>query len=221
MPDYDGTSKVTISPALKSWMEENMSDYLDLIAKYYPPTKFDTADVFNGVGSRAFLYLRLYLRTEDSAYLTTAQEYMSSSLANVNLLPAYEVGFLWGQTGVYALGAVMASVQGDDDSVTQLVSKVQDIFTNSVSDSYAFYDDFDAGRAGLLYAAQFLETFFGKKMITHSSVVAIGQAIVRRGQALSSHPTSYLEWISPNDGGKWLGTYVTHLSFHVLIFLSI
>ena len=58
-------------------------------------------------------------------------------------------------------------------------------------------------------------------MITHSSVVAIGQAIVRRGQALSSHPTSYLEWISPNDGGKWLGTYVTHLSFHVLIFLSI
>lgn len=87
-----------------------------------------------------------------------------------------------------------------------MIANVQSIFDHSVDDNYAPYDDFDAGRAGLLYASSFLNTFYQRDdVISRSSIVAIGEAIIRRGEAVSSHPTEYLEWYNPNDEGKWLG----------------
>ena len=68
------------------------------------------------------------------------------------------------------------------------------------------WDDFDAGRAGLLYAASFLRENLGREAISRDQVVQIARAVVSRGQALSPQPQQYLEWISPNDGKRWLGT---------------
>jgi len=31
------------------------------------------------------------------------------------------------------------------------------------------------------------------------------QAVINRGARLSAAPSQYLQWLSPNDGGKWLG----------------
>ena len=107
--------------------------------------------------------------------------------------------------GVYTIGAVLATLQGQDNTADQMISEVQSIFDKSVDDQYAPYDDFDAGRAGLIYAASFLNKFYGRNVIDSSSVTAVGEAIIRRGQVVSSHPDEYLEWISPNDGETWLG----------------
>jgi len=206
MPDYVEGSAVSVTPELSTFMETQLQIYLDKINTAMPPSSFDTADIFNGVGGRAYIYLRLFNRTGNSAYLSTAQEYLDTSLSNVGKISNQYVGFLWGRTGVYSLGAVIASLQGDDAACTDRIAEVQTIMDQSVSDSYAPYDDIDSGRAGLIFAASFLANFFGREVITRSSIVAVGQAVITRGQKLSANPTKYLEWISPNDGGKWLGT---------------
>lgn len=107
--------------------------------------------------------------------------------------------------GVYTLSAVLADLHGLDQTAADMIARVQEIFDKSVDDSYAPYDDFDAGRAGLIFAASFLKSYFKKDVITRSSVVAVGEAVIRRGQQLSSNPSSYMEFNNPNDGGKWLG----------------
>jgi hypothetical protein len=119
--------------------------------------------------------------------------------------------------GVYSVGAVIATLIGDDAVAAQRIEEVQAIFDQSDSDSYALYDDLDAGRAGLLFASSFLQKFYGKQVITRSSIVKVGKATVDRGIVLSTHPSEYLEWVSPNDGGRWLGT--SHGSAGVLVML--
>lgn len=117
--------------------------------------------------------------------------------------------------GVYCVGAVIATLTGDDEAATERIAEVQKIFDQSTSDTYALYDDFDAGRAGLLSAATFLEDFYGKQVITRESIVNVAKATVERGYKLSRDPQNYLEWISPNDGGRWLGQ--SHGSAGVLV----
>ena len=119
--------------------------------------------------------------------------------------------------GVYCVGAVVASLLGDSTTAVQRIAEVQSIFDEAHKDSYALYDDFDAGRAGLLYAASFLAKFYGTPggVITRSSIVKVAQATVDRGIQLSTNPEMYLEWVSPNDGGRWLGT--SHGSAGVLV----
>jgi lantibiotic modifying enzyme len=206
MADYQQGSEVSVTPELSTFMETQLAIYLDKIYTVMPPSKLDSADVFNGVGGRAYLYLRLFDRTGNEAYLATALEYLDTSLAHVQSIDGRYVGFLWGRTGVYTLGAVLAYLQGNHGACSERIAQVQAVFDQAPSDSYAPYDDFDSGRAGLLYAASFLAKFFGQDVISRSSVVAVAQAVVRRGQQLSNEPDSYLQWISPNDGGKWLGT---------------
>lgn len=118
---------------------------------------------------------------------------------------------------MYCVGAVIASMLGDNAIAVQRIAEVQSIFDEAHLDSYASYDDFDAGRAGLLYAANFLAKFYGTPggVITRSSIVKVAQATINRGIKLSSNPDMYLEWASPNDGGRWLGT--SHGSAGVLV----
>jgi hypothetical protein len=143
--------------------------------------------------------------------------YLKKSAVNIkNFFCIYLISYLYfygnliyWSIGVYTLAAVIAKLQGDTATATAMVAEVQTIFDSAVSDSNCLYDDFDAGRAGLIYAASFLSRYFGgyrhEDVITRSSLVAVGQAVVRRGKAVSSHPDEYLEWNNPNDGGKWLG----------------
>ena len=208
MPDYIEGAPVHLSDELRSFMEINMETYLDLVVKHRPPNKVDAATVFEGLGGRALLYLRLYKRTNDEKYLDVAQEYIDSAIQHIGTISAEYIGFLWGKTGVYSVAAVLYSLRGDEDGSNQMIQEVQSIFDQAWDDSYAHYDDFDSGRAGLLYAASFLQDYFSDRseVIRRDSIVAVANATVQRGKALSTDPNkSYLEWISPNDGGRWLG----------------
>ena len=221
MPDYVEGAPVVITDGLTEFMEINLDIYLDKVYEDMPPSKLDSVEVFSGVAGRALMWMRLYDRTGNSSYLSTAQAYMDTSLAHVNSITNDYVGFLWGKTGVYSVAAVLATIQGDNDLATSMIQQVQRLFDLAKDDSFAKYDDYDSGRAGLLFAAKFLQTFYDEQnkdghatdVITRSSIVAVANATVQRGKALSRDP-AYLEWISPNDGGKWLG--MSHGSAGVL-----
>lgn len=205
MPDYVEGADVSISPTLLAFMKTQLNVYLEMIYKTYPPSKFDTADVFTGTGGRAYMFLRLFQLTKNATYLETAHDYITTSLNKIDTIDSHYVGFLWGKTGVYSLAAVISSLRGDSETAATYVSAVQSTFDRAVDDNNVPYDDFDSGRAGLLYAGQFLAKFYARDVISRSSVVAVAQATIARGQALSAEADSYCEWISPNDGEKWLG----------------
>mmetsp|Transcript_90085 Transcript_90085/g.257602 ORF Transcript_90085/g.257602 Transcript_90085/m.257602 type:complete len:471 (+) Transcript_90085:114-1526(+) len=205
MDDYVAGADMSLDADLEAFMSSTLSTYLSRVESFYPPSKVDTADVFNGVGGRAFLHLRLYTRFGDDKYLASASEYIATSLANVDTIPECYVGFLWGSTGVYTLAAVIADMQNEGADVVQgYIDQVSAIFETATDDEVAQYDDFDSGRAGLIYAANFLKAHFGTDVIAREKVVAVAQAVLRRGLAQSGGE-AYAEWISPNDGGKWLG----------------
>jgi hypothetical protein len=211
MPDYEENMEVAISSRLQQFMEDQLPIYLNTIESHYPPSdtlsKSDTADVFSGTGGRAYMFLRMYDRSGRLKvdYLKKARQYIDMSLAYIDTIDKNYVGFLWGRTGVHCVAAVISDLEGHIDDANNHIQEVQSIIDHSVDDNYAKWDDFDAGRAGLLYASSFLKKHFQKEVISQASVVAIGQAIITRGQAVSKSK-DYLQWLSPNDGESWVGT---------------
>ena len=127
MADYKPGTPVEISPSLKKFMEQQLSIYLQEIASKFPPSHFDTSTVFAGVGGRALLYLRLWLKSGDAEDLATADAYIQSALKteHISKVPDEYSGFLWGKTGVWCVGAVIAEKQGDKNTASQLVTKVR------------------------------------------------------------------------------------------------
>ena len=213
MPDYKEGIPVMINTELKQFMRTNFKKYLDLVKKNRPPEKVDSPEVFNGVAGRALIFMRLYDRSKNTTYLMEAQQYMDTALSNVDKISKDYVGFLWGKTGVYSVAAVLATLRGEESTAKEMISNVQNIFDQATDDSFAKYDDFDSGRAGLLFAAKFLQNFYDKhsnggeaktEIISRSSITAVANAIVERGIKGSQDP-SILEWKSPMDGETWLG----------------
>jgi hypothetical protein len=98
MSDYVPGSTVAISSELRDFMATQYDIYLNKVTNQYPPTNVDTYDVFQGVGGRAFMQLRIFDRTGDTKHLLAAQEYIDVALSGVNKIGNY-VGFLWGRTG--------------------------------------------------------------------------------------------------------------------------
>lgn len=207
MVDYSAQtpdSDLVVDDALRKFMENQTALYLDQIESNRPPSHFDSANVFEGLAGRAFLYLRLYNRTGDASKLSMAVKYAESALLFVETIPKKYTGFLWGRTGVYAVAAVVFDASGDSSRAQKMIGNVVSICKDAPDDAKAEYDDWDSGRAGLLYAGAFLNSYFGAGTVSDALLETIAQAIVRRGLQVSS-TSEYLEFVSPIEGGKWLG----------------
>ena len=63
------------------------------------------------------------------------------------------VGFQWSHVGMACVAAVAADRRNDTATVAKHVATVAKL----VASCEGKYDDFDSGRAGLLYAARFLQ----------------------------------------------------------------
>jgi len=205
MADYHEGDSVQMSTELVNWMQNNLDAYLETVTEGRPPSNVDAATVFEGVGGRAYIFMRLYMLTNDKKYLDMAAQYMKTSLANVDSIDKKYVGFLWGSTGVFTLAAILSTMQQRDDDAVMYISKVQSFFDVCDDDSKTLYDDFDGGRAGLLYASEFLDRYYGRKVISRESLVGCANAIIRRGKVNSDAPDHYMQWMSGRDDGKWLG----------------
>lgn len=213
MDDWAGNSSsegLVVESDLAAWMSSSVDTYLAKIQSMYPPDSSlsDSPEVFNGVGGRALIYLRAFQQSGASTDLAMAQRYADEALRRIGEISSKYVGFLWGRTGVWCVAAVIYDNLGNATKVNELVAQVESMFEAAVDDDVAPYDDWDAGRGGLLFAARFLQEHLSAAdagwIIARPLVVAVAQAVVDRGARLS-RSADYLEWISPNDGGKWLG----------------
>jgi len=208
MADYRPGDAISVNEDLASFFKSTFQTYLAMMENEYPPTKLDRADVFFGVAGRAYIYWRLYVNYNDTQYLTKAKAYIALAVENISTLDESQVGFNWGRTGVHCVAAVIFDALQDSCGRGMHVQSVMSIFEEAVNDDYASYDDWDAGRAGLLFAGSFLRSHLPSEAIPETltqSMMAIAQAIIRRGKENSRNPTKYMEWISPIEKGRWVG----------------
>ena len=198
MTDYTEGASLKIEADLREFMNQSLYTYLGLMVDAFPPSSFDTADVFNGVAGRALVALRLYERFGNASHLDLASQYIEAAVAKVGKISNKYVGHNWGPAGTWSIAAAIRDRKGDSSGATDAVAQVQSIFEAAPSDDYSDYDDWDSGRAGLLYSAAFLENHFGHAVIDAADVLAVAHAIVARGARLGGG--THLEFISPIDG---------------------
>lgn len=209
-PEYvPGASPTGVDAALRASMRRALAAYLAEMQAQRPPTAADGGTVFSGVGGRALLLLKLQAATGSSAYAASAAAYVAAMEAK---LPRQEladkltgfVGFMWSRVGMLCVSALAADRRGDGAVVGRRVAQVVAAFRAREGK----YDDFDSGRAGLLYAARFLDANLGAgaPRVPRALVLAVAQAIVDRGAATgAAHGNAFLQWHGPNDHGLWLG----------------
>jgi len=98
--------------------------------------------------------------------------------------------------GVYSVAAALYDRVNNMDGVSDMVSKVNQIFESSIN---APYDDWDSGRSGLLYASPFLSDNLpnyktnvlgdaNAGIISREYMISVAQAVVDRGNDLSDSP---------------------------------
>jgi hypothetical protein len=209
-----------MNATLRSAMHERLSQYLNEMLQAVPPSSsLDSGTVFSGVGGRAMLLLKLHAATANRAYIEMAAPYVARM---ERLFPEQEVkdaalgyiGFLWSSTGMHCIAAVFANLHGDAAGVAKHVGAIRNRYARLVGK----YDDLDSGRAGLLYAARFLDANLpptGVPYIEPRDVLRLANAIVDRGaQTGASQGRDFLMWHGPNDRGLWLG--MSHGSAGVL-----
>ena len=201
---------VDINSTLRNAMSERLSEYLGAMERTKPASKdHRSGTVFSGIGGRAPL-LKLFKISGNHTYLEQAQPYITAMEAKI---PAQRLqdavsgftGFFWSRVGMLCISALAAEWRGDKQTVASRVEEVKELFTKRAGR----YDDFDSGRAGLLYAAAFLDANLepsGVPYIPRADVLAVAGAIVERGaQTGLAHGNNFCQWHGPNDKGLWLG----------------
>lgn len=199
-------------------MQSSLQSYLELMLHERPASHVDGSQpgtVFAGTGGRLLLLLKLYDVTGNSTYMTLAEPYVK---ATERLLPGQEisdrltgfVGFQWSRVGMWSVLAAYydrTSTTEGDRLKTKYLKKIMELFDESASQGK--YDDFDSGRAGLIYASRFIAENIsprGEPKVLPAAVLSMAQRIVDRGEATGrANGNSFLQWHGPNDSGLWLG----------------
>ena len=163
MADYDpattpGGPTAPLTPAVRALMRERLDAYLERMAAARPASHADKGTVFAGSGGRALLLLKLHAATANASFLAAANGYVGAMEARLPRQRASDaaagfVGFQWSHVGMLCVGAVAAQANGDDAKADGYAAQV----AAAVASRAGRYDDFDSGRAGLLYAVRFLE----------------------------------------------------------------
>jgi hypothetical protein len=210
MPDYTPGAATSVSPELKAKLQAQLTVYIGMMDDVRPPSFHsddeESTSVFSGQASRALLFLKLHKHTQNASYLATSKQYIDEALKWTSLSNEKFTGFLWSKIGTFSLAAVIYSFDGQQSQAEDFISKVQAAFNSESGE----FDDFDSGRAGLLFAARFLDKNMRgspskKSWIDRDSIAATATAIIDRGAALMTPDADYMRWHGPNDAGLWLG----------------
>ena len=212
--DYTPGAPTELSPGQRAAMSSLLSRYLANMEATHPPSHRNGGTVFSGLGGRALLLLKLHEVTGNASYLSTAREYTDAMLTH---LPAQKlidrvrgaVGFQWSHVGMLCVAAVCAERAGDPAAAEAHAQQVAEVVQVASRGAAGRYDDFDSGRAGLIYAVRFLEANLAPRaapLVPRTVVVRLATAIVDRGAATgAAHGHDWLQWHGPNDAGLWLG----------------
>ena len=204
--ENDGTP-MDMTPTLKDKMKERLDEYIDLMLSQRPSTG---GTVFSGVGGRALILLKLFSATSNSTYLELAKPYVKDMESKLFAQEAKDmatgfVGFMWSRVGMWCVSALYADLTNDTETVKKRLKDINDLFEKDKGK----YDDFDAGRAGLLYAARFLQSNIepkGEAKVSDDLLRKVAISIIQRGHETGlQNGHTYLQWHGPNDSGLWLG----------------
>ena len=201
-----------LTPTLKDKMKERLDEYIDLMLSQRPASKDDSTGgtVFSGVGGRALILLKLFSATSNSTYLELAKPYVKDMESKLFAQEAKDmvtgfVGFMWSHVGMWCVSALYADLTNDTETVEKRLKDINDLFEKDKGK----YDDFDAGRAGLLFAARFLQANIepkGSPKVSDDLLRKVALSIIQRGHETGlQNGHTYLQWHGPNDSGLWLG----------------
>lgn len=224
MPDYTPGASLELSAAARNAIQQHLPDYLARLLQLFPvPDRSFSGDptVFSGAGGEALLFLKLYRLTRNDTYLDLSRTYIDAS---VRRLPQQKLadeikgysGFFWSHSGILAVAAVVYDTLGQEaDKVRSWVAELDTLAASAAGR----YDDFDSGRAGLLFACAFANAHVSDPTarVASDNMLSLAQVIIDSGRAHAPPGVPYLAWISPNDGERWLGA--SHGSAGVLFSL--
>ncbi|KAL3636865.1 transcription factor [Castilleja foliolosa] len=150
--------------------------------------------LYTGALGTAFLLFKAYKVTGDKNDLSLCSDIIKA--CDSASIGSGHVTFICGEAGVCALGAVVARLNGDEQSCHRYITKFNKIKPTDIPNELLY------GRAGYLWACLFLNENIGKDTISSTRMRAIVDEIIKSGQQLATKRCPLMfEW----HGKKYWG----------------
>ncbi|KAK4486823.1 hypothetical protein RD792_006587 [Penstemon davidsonii] len=151
--------------------------------------------LYTGALGTAFLLFKAYQVTKDNTHLLLCSQIINN--CDYASRGSGRVTFICGQAGVYALGAVVAKHNGDEQLCHQYVTQFKEIKLSKDLPDELLY-----GRAGFLWACSFLNKNLGEDTVSSNRMRNVVDEIIKSGRQLGKGrcPLMY-EW----HGKKYWG----------------
>ncbi|XP_011701329.1 PREDICTED: lanC-like protein 3 homolog [Wasmannia auropunctata] len=171
--------------------KDNLHKIVQRIVDKEPPERAETdGGLYVGASGISYAFMRLAectaLKAESSKkYLSLAEYYLRSSLSMVQRRERRSgTGFLLGDWGILATGAVLAAARKDDVTANELIKCY--ISTGTRCKEVNFLkcgsDEFFVGRAGFLYGALWLNRMMKRIVVPLDIMHEIAQTIIASGK---------------------------------------
>ncbi|KMQ89626.1 hypothetical protein RF55_10724 [Lasius niger] len=191
----------------------NLRKILQRIVDKEPPERAETdGGLYVGASGISYAFLRLaehnLLKAETDKHLSLAEHYLRSSLAMVQRHGTRSgTGFLLGDWGILAVGAVLATVQGDEKTASEFVKRyiATGVRCKEVNFLKCGSDEFFVGRAGYLYGALWLNHTMKKVVVPLDTMHEIARTIVVSGQMYARVHNSPCPLMYAYYGTEYLG----------------
>jgi hypothetical protein len=166
---------------------ERMQAFLDvateLVLADFPPSYVgEFATVYGGTAGFGALCLRMYRLSNNlnQTWLHRARKYIDNALERTTAYKYFPIenAFMKGRIGICAVGAVIYNELGNRAKVAELVKEVNWILDQP---KLGDYYDWESGFSGMVYAADYLNSYFGHEVIDNSKVQRILHLIFETG----------------------------------------
>ncbi|XP_029668202.1 lanC-like protein 3 homolog [Formica exsecta] len=191
----------------------NLRKILQRIVDKEPPERAEAdGGLYVGASGISYAFLRLakhtLLEAETEKYLSLAERYLRSSLAMVLRREGRSgTGFLLGDWGILAVGAVLATVRGDEKTASEFVKRYTEtgVRCKEVNFLKCGSDEFFVGRAGFLYGALWLNHKMKKVVVPLDTMHEIARTIVVSGKMYARVHNSPCPLMYAYYGTEYLG----------------
>ncbi|XP_020293533.1 lanC-like protein 3 homolog [Pseudomyrmex gracilis] len=193
--------------------KRSIQKILQRILDKEPPERAEVdGGLYVGASGISYMFLRLaeqadVLNNEVDKFklLSLADNYLKSSVTDTQRRSG--TGFLLGDWGILAIGAVLATVQNDEKTANDLVKRF--ITTGMRCKEVNFLkcgsDEFFVGRAGYLYGAMWLNRKIKKTVVPIETMCEIARTIVTSGKTYARVHNSPCPLMYAYYGTEYLG----------------
>ncbi|KAL0128782.1 hypothetical protein PUN28_003879 [Cardiocondyla obscurior] len=198
----------------QSAAKDNALKLLQRIVEKEPPERAETeGGLYVGAAGISYAFMRLAeysaFGTEASKkHLQLAERYLRSSLSTVQGHEGrFGSGFLLGDWGILAVGAVLAVIRGENEISNELINRyiAAGVRCKEVDFLKCGSDEFFVGRAGYLYGALWLNRTMKKTVISLDVMHEISRTIIASGKTYAQVRNSPCPLMYAYYGTEYLG----------------